>query len=54
MAFDDLTIPGDYSDDDILDKEKETTSKNYGVWVKTKKEIRKGKVLLISFSKKRG
>ena len=28
MAFDDMTIPGDYSDYDILEEEKETTSKN--------------------------
>ena len=37
MAFDDMTIPGDYSDYDILEEEKETISKNDEVWVKTKK-----------------
>ena len=37
MAFDDLTIPGDYSDYDILEEEQETTSLDYTVWVKTKK-----------------
>ena len=28
MSLDDLTIPGDYSDYDILEEEKETLSKN--------------------------
>ena len=37
IAFDDLTIPGDYSDYDILKEENETISKNDDVWVKTKK-----------------
>ena len=37
MDFDDLTNPGDYSGYDILDEENETISKNYEVWVKTKK-----------------
>ena len=37
MAFDDLTIPGDYSDYDILEEEKENISKNDEVWVKNKK-----------------
>ena len=37
MAFDDLTIPGDYSDYDILEEEQETTYLDYTVWVKTKK-----------------
>ena len=55
MAFDDLTIPGDYSDYDILEEEKENISKNDEVWVKTKKEIWRGRVLLITYStKKRG
>ena len=36
MAFDDLTIPGDYSDYDILEEEKETISKNDEVWFKNK------------------
>ena len=42
MDFDDFTIPGDYSDYDILEEEKETIFKNYEVWVKTKKEIWRG------------
>ena len=29
MAFDNLTIPGDYSDYDILEEEKETISKEW-------------------------
>ena len=37
MAFDDLTIPGDYSDCDILEEEKESISKNDEICVKTKK-----------------
>ena len=37
MAFDDLTIPGDYSNYDILEIEKETIYKNDEVWVKNKK-----------------
>ena len=36
MSFDELTIPGDYSDYDILEEEKETLSKKYEVWVKNK------------------
>ena len=39
MDFYDLTIPGSYSDYYILEKEKETISKNDEVWVKTKKQI---------------
>ena len=35
MDFDNLTIPGDYSDYDILDENK-TISLNYEVWVKLK------------------
>ena len=53
MSFDGLTIPGDYSDCDILEEEKETISKNDEVWIKTKRDIRKGMVLLIPYSKKR-
>ena len=49
-----LTIPGDYSDYDILDEEKETISKNDEVWFRTKKEIWRGRVLLIPYSKERG
>ena len=37
MAFDNLTIPGDYSDNDILEEEQETTYLNDEVLVKTKK-----------------
>ena len=40
-----LTIPGDYSDYNILEEEKETISKNDEVWIKTKKEIWRGRVL---------
>ena len=55
MSFDDTTITGDYSDYDILEEEKENISKNDEVWVKTKKEIWRGRVLLITYStKKRG
>ena len=36
MDFDDLTIPGNYSDYDILERKKETISKNDKVWVITK------------------
>ena len=53
MAFDDLTIPSDYSDHDILEEEKETISLNDEVWVKTKKDIRRVRVMLIPYSKKR-
>ena len=37
MSSDDLTITGDYSDYGILEEEKNTISKKYDVWVKTKK-----------------
>ena len=37
MSFDELTITGNYSDYNILEEEKETITKNYDVWVKTKK-----------------
>ena len=39
MAFDDLTITGNYSDYDILEEERETITKNDNVWVKTKKNM---------------
>ena len=42
MDFDDLTIPGDYSDYDILEEEKEDIYKNDEVWVKTKKRHGEG------------
>ena len=54
MSSDDLISTGDYSDYDILEEEKDSISKNYFVWVKTKKEIWRGRVLLIPYSKKRG
>ena len=50
MAFDDLTINGSYSDYDILEEEKENITENDNVWVKTKKEIWRGRVLLICYS----
>ena len=42
---------GDYSDYEILDEEKDPISKNDLVWVKTKKEIWRGRVLLIPYRK---
>ena len=54
MGFYDLTIPGSYSDYDILEEEKETISKNDEFRVKTKKEIWRGKVLLFLCRKKIG
>ena len=39
MYSEDLTITGDYSDNDIFEEEKDTITKNDDVWVKTKKEI---------------
>ena len=48
MFFDELTIPGDYSDDDMLEEEEETTSKTDEVWIRTKEEIWIGRVLLIT------
>ena len=51
MSSDDLIITGDYSDYDILEEEKDYISKNDFVWVKTKKEIWRGRVLLIPYSK---
>ena len=36
IDFDDFTITGDYSDYDILEKEKENITKKNNVWVKTK------------------
>ena len=35
MSYEDLTITGDYSDYDILEEEKDTTTKNNHIWVKT-------------------
>ena len=53
MDFDDLNIPGDYSDYDIREEEKETISLNDEVWVKTKKQIWRGIVMLITYSHKK-
>ena len=53
VSFDDLTIPDDYSENYIFDEEKETIPKNYEVWINTKKEIWRGRVLLIPYSKKK-
>ena len=53
MDFDDLTIPVDYSYYHILGKEKEAISKNDEVWVKTKRVIWRGRVLLIPYRKNR-
>ena len=53
ISSDDLTITGDYSDYDILEEENDTISKNNDVWVKTKKEIWRVRVLLIPESKKK-
>ena len=53
MAFYDLTITGNDCDYDILEEEKETISKNDEIWVKTKEEIWRGRVLLITHSKKK-
>ena len=53
MSSDDLTITGDYSDYNILEEEKDTISEKYDVWVKTKKEIWRGRVLSIPYSKKK-
>ena len=51
MSSDDLISTGDYSDYDILDEEKDLISKNDIVWFKTKKEIWRGRVLVIPYSK---
>ena len=53
MFSDDLSITGDYIDYDILEEEKDTISEKNDVWVKTKKEIWRGRVLLIPYSKKK-
>ena len=50
MSFDYLNIPGDYSDYDILEEEKEIISLNDKFWVKTKKEIWRGRVVQIPYS----
>ena len=50
MSSDDLSSTVDYSDYNILDEEKDPISKNDLVWVKTEKEIWRGRVLLIPYS----
>ena len=52
MEFGDLTITGNYTYYDLLEEEKETITKNYKVWFKAKKEIWRGRVMLIPYSKK--
>ena len=42
MDIYELNIPGNYSDNDILEEVKETISKNDEVWVRTKKIYREG------------
>ena len=49
MAFNDFNITGDYSNYDILEEEKETVLFNNNVWVKTKKKILRGRVMLITY-----
>ena len=53
MSSDGLISTGDYSDYKILEEEKDYISENDVVWVKTKKQIWRGRVLLIPYSKKR-
>ena len=53
ISSEDLTSTGDYSDYDILEKEKDYISKNDFIWVKTKQKIWRGRVLLIPYSKKK-
>ena len=53
MSSDNLTITGDYNDYDILEEEKDTIAEKDDVWVKTKKEIWRGKVLSNPYSKKK-
>ena len=54
MSSEDITITGDYSDYDTLEEEKDTIFEKDDVWVKTKKERWRGRVLLIPYRKKRG
>ena len=48
-----LTIPGDYSDYDNLEEQKENISLNDEFWVKNKKEIWRGRLMLITYSNKK-
>ena len=50
MSSEDLTITGDYSVYDILEDEKDTITKKNDDWVKTRKYIQGGRVLLIPYS----
>ena len=52
IAFDGLNSTSDYSKYYILEQEKETISKNVKVWVKTKKGIWRGRLMLIPYSHK--
>ena len=52
MAFDDLTITGNYSDYYILEEEKEAITENENVWVKPPPQIWRWRVLSIPYSKK--
>ena len=49
-CFENLTIPDDYSDYDILEKEQETVSLNNIVWVEVKKAIWQVRVIQIPYS----
>ena len=51
MSSADLISSGDYSGYNILDEENDLISKNDLVWIKTKKEIWRGSVLLIPYRK---
>ena len=53
IYFDELTIPGEYSDHDILEGKRENISNNDEVWVKTKEEIWGWRVMIIPYSKKK-
>ena len=53
MSSDDLIHAEDNSDYDILEEEEDLIAENDQVWVKTKKEIWRGTVLLIPYSKKK-
>ena len=52
MSSEDLTITGGYSYYGILEEEKDTITENDNVWFL--KQIWRGILLLISYSKKRG
>ena len=54
MDFDDLTIPGGYSDHDILGEEKDTISNNNEVQIRTKNIYMVRDSTVNSLQKKRG